>query len=56
MSCLNSIQNDFVVRDNKHKGEAVLRKHLQEHDHKAALSSEIRKSGNKPRISESLAT
>ena len=35
-------------------GEAALRKHLREHDQKAALSSEIRKSINKPRISKNL--
>ena len=32
----------------KHRGEAALRKHLQEHDQNAVLSSEIRKSRNKP--------
>ena len=33
-----------------HSGEAALRKHLRENDQKAALSSEMRKSRNKPRI------
>ena len=33
-----------------HRGEAALRKHLREHNQKAALSSEIRKSRNRPPI------
>ena len=37
-----------------HRGEAALRKHLREHGQKAALSSEIRKSRNKPRNSKKL--
>ena len=31
----------------RHRGEATLRKHLREHDQKAAPSSDIRKSRNK---------
>ena len=37
-------------------GEAVLRKHLREHDQKAALSSEIRKNRNKLQIRKNSAT
>ena len=33
-----------------HRGEAALRKHLREHDQKAALKSDIRKRRNKARI------
>ena len=33
-----------------HRGKAALRKHLLERDQKAALSSDVRKSRNKPRI------
>ena len=40
----------------RHRGEAALRKHLREHDQKAALSSEIRKRGNTPRISKNSAS
>ena len=36
----------------KHGDEAALRKHLSDHEQKAALSSEIRKSRNEPRISK----
>ena len=39
-----------------HTGKAALRKYLPEHDQKAALLNEIRKSRNKPRISENSAT
>ena len=35
-----------------HRGEAALRKHLREHDQKAALSSDTIKSRNEPRISK----
>ena len=37
------------------RGEAALRKHLREHHQKTALSSEIRKSRNKPLISKNSA-
>ena len=39
-----------------HRGKTALRKPLQEHEQKAALSSEIRKNRNKPRISKISAT
>ena len=39
-----------------HRGEAGLPKHLREHDQKAALSSEIIKSRNKPSVSKNSAT
>ena len=53
---LGQVQTNMEVEKVLHTGKAELRKHLQEHDQKAALSSEIRKSTNKPRISKNWAT
>ena len=39
-----------------HRGEAALCKQLREHDQKAALSSGLRNSKNKPRVSKNSAT
>ena len=32
-----------ILKEMKHRGEAALRKHLREHDQKAALSPDLKK-------------
>ena len=55
LSNKNNNSSSYIAHNFWHKGEAVLRKHLREHDQKAALISEIRKIRNKPRISKNSA-